>query len=82
MYVMHVTDFLSYKMEKPMGEILHYNGLCICLFQTSTYTQSHNVEQHTNDKLLQGIHLRRPDVPGEVISTLNRHDVVKATNVP
>lgn len=58
---MHVTDFLSYTVQRPRGEVLHYHGLYMRLFQTSTYTQSRNMALYTNDRLFQGIYLRRLD---------------------
>ena len=58
---MHVTDFFSDTIHRPQGEIIRYHGLYMHLFQISTYTQSHNMALNTNEKLLQGLYLRRPD---------------------
>ena len=57
--------FFSDTIHRPQGEIICYHGLYMHLFQTSTYTQSHNMALYTDEKLLQGLYLRRPDTTWE-----------------
>lgn len=38
--------------EQALGATLDSNRLSICLFQAGSYTQSHKMVMHTNDKLL------------------------------